>query len=552
MSKLITNNRIKQCDMRNNIKVFMTAGALAFLASCTDLDVDIKSQYTEYPSSSEVAVEAKMADVYYAFRSALGGNYNRTQTLASDEATGISFDGDYYDGGTYCHLSLHNFMPSDGGLSYWSDLSSGITRCNQIISDFGGDEADPKIVAPAKAMRAFYHFILMDSFGDVPILDRIPDEDEAIERSPRKEVAEYIERELLDCLPYLNEKSDAATYGKPNKWMAEALLVKLYINWAVYTCGDVTAYTPSTPNNKLNDCVRYCDEIIQSGLFNLNDDYRRKFFPDNGDHIKDFIYAMPFDCTSAQGMYYGRYRTFRRIDDGNGGYYGGEMGNSCAGNYAMNPEFSDLFSLEGDKRNNCVLRDTVYKFDGATYEPTNEVFLYQNELPLVLTKTITLKDVNEQLNTGADFNGWRQGYRSIKFYPDPTEYREHSRNQSNDVPIFRYADVLLTKAEAILRGAQATNNDTPLSLLNQIRAYVNAPVFEGTPTLQDLLDERGRELFDENWRRNDMIRFGTFESEYGFHKKGFPTARFDKECRIFPVPQDILNENTNWKQNPGY
>ena len=49
-----------------------------------------------------------------------------------------------------------------------------------------------------------------------------------------------------------------------------------------------------------------------------------------------------------------------------------------------------------------------------------------------------------------------------------------------------------------------------------------------------------------------MIRFGTFESEYGFHKKDFPTARFDKECRIFPVPQDILNENTNWKQNPGY
>ena len=103
---------------------------------------------------------------------------------------------------------------------------------------------------------------------------------------------------------------------------------------------------------------------------------------------------------------------------------------------------------------------------------------------MVLTKTITLKDVNEQLNTGADFNGWRQGYRSIKFYPDPTEYREHNRNQSNDVPIFRYADILLTKAEAILRGAQATNNDTPLSLINQIRAYVNAPVFEGTPTLR--------------------------------------------------------------------
>lgn len=541
----------KERKMKNKVKYIMAVGLVA-LAGCTDLDVDIKSQYTEYPSSSDVAVEAKMADVYYAFRSALGNNYNRTQTLASDEASGISFDADYYDGGTYCHPTLHNFMASDGGLSYWSDLSSGITRCNQVINDFGGDEADPAIVAPAKAMRAFYHFILMDSFGDVPILDRIPEEDEAVVRSPRAEVAAYIESELLECLPYLDEASDASTYGKPNKWMAEALLVKLYINWAVYTCGDVTTYTPDMVNSKLSDCVRYCDDIIQSGLFDLSDSYRRKFFPDNGSQIKDFIYAMPFDCTSAQGMYYGRFRTFRRIDDGNGGYYGGEMGNSCAGNYAMNPEFSDLFTLEGDDRNACVLGDTVYKFDGATYEPTDEVFLYQNESPLVFTKTITLKEENEQLNTGADFDGWRQGYRSIKFYPDPTEYREHSRNQSNDVPIFRYADILLTKAEAILRGATATNNDTPQSLFNQIRAYVNAPLLEAEPTLQDILDERGREFFDENWRRNDMIRFGTFESEYGFHRQGFPTARFDKECRIFPVPQDILNANTNWVQNPGY
>lgn len=49
-----------------------------------------------------------------------------------------------------------------------------------------------------------------------------------------------------------------------------------------------------------------------------------------------------------------------------------------------------------------------------------------------------------------------------------------------------------------------------------------------------------------------MIRFGTFESDYGFHKQGFPNARFEKTCRVFPVPQSVLNENTNWQQNPGY
>ena len=125
----------KESKMKNKVKYIMTVSLVA-LAGCTDLDVDIKSQYTEYPSSSDVAVEAKMADVYYAFRSALGNNYNRTQTLASDEASGISFDADYYDGGTYCHPTLHNFMASDGGLSYWSDLSSAFSFSSPLESKF--------------------------------------------------------------------------------------------------------------------------------------------------------------------------------------------------------------------------------------------------------------------------------------------------------------------------------------------------------------------------------------------------------------------------------
>ncbi|WP_072531761.1 RagB/SusD family nutrient uptake outer membrane protein [Bacteroides ilei] len=542
--------------MKNYMKISLAAAIVSLTASCTDLDVDVKSQYIEYPTESEVALEAKMADVYYAFRSALGNKYNRYQTFSSDEASGISFDGDYYDGAENVNPTLHNFKAEDGPLDYWSDLASGITKCNKAIDELGEstDRLTLSYIASARVMRAFYHFILMDSYGDVPILNKLYDDDEAIERSPRKDVAEFIENELLESIPYLSEANNAATYGKPNRWMAEALLVKLYINWAVYTCGDVTSYdAASTVNTKLDDCVKYCDDIINSGLFNLNDTYRSKFLYDNGSQITDFIYAMPYDCVNAQGLLYGRYRTFRRIDDGEPiGYYGGSMKNSCAGIAAMNPEFSDLFTLEGDDRNKAVLGGKVYVHDPLTGEETTTPYMYNGE-QLELTKEITLKaGGEEQLNAGADANGWRQGYRSIKFYPNPNEYAQYSRNQSNDVPIFRFADIILTKAEAILRGAQATGEDTPQSLFNQIRSYVHAPLIDHTPTLQDVLDERGREFFDENWRRNDMIRFGTFESEYGFHKKGFPNASFDKTRRIFPVPQDVLNENVNWKQNFGY
>ena len=536
--------------MKNIIKMTLAAAVLGITASCTDLDVDVKSKYTEYPNDP-VAIEGKMSDVYYSFRQALGNNYNRVQTFSSDEATGVSFGTDYFDKGENIHPSIHNFMSGDDPASYWTDLASGITKCNKIIEEF---KETPKLAAPARLMRAFYHFILMDSYGDVPVLDHLPADNEAVVRNPRKEVAEFIEKEVKECLPDLSDKNDASTYGKPNKWMAEALLVKLYINWGVYTCGDVTKYdVATTKNSKLDECVKYCDDIIGSGLFNLNDPYRKKFMFDNGPQIKDFIYAMPYDKVSAQGLLYGRYRAFRRIDDGDTqGYYGGKMGKSCAGICAMNPEFADLFCLEGDDRNDAVLKGKVFIHDAITGEETDKPYIYKGT-QLELTKTITLQEGGlATLNCGATPDGWRQGYRSIKFYPNPNEYSAYNRYQSNDVPIFRFADIILTKAEAIKRGATATNGDTPQSLFNQIRSYVHAPLLDHNPSLQEILDERGREFFDENWRRNDMIRFGTFESEYGFHKHSNPDARFDKTCRILPVPDDILKENTNWEQNPGY
>lgn len=536
--------------MKNIIKITLAAAVLGITASCTDLDVDVKSKYTEYPNDP-VAIEGKMSDVYYSFRQALGNNYNRMQTFSSDEASGVSFGTDYFDKGENIHPSIHNFMSGDDPANYWTDLASGITKCNKIIEEF---KETPKVAAPARLMRAFYHFILMDSYGDVPVLDHLPADNEAVVRSPRKEVAEFIEKEVKECLPDLSDKNDASTYGKPNKWMAEALLVKLYINWGVYTCGDVTKYdVATTKNNKLDECVKYCDDIIGSGLFNLNDPYRKKFMFDNGPQIKDFIYAMPYDKVSAQGLLYGRYRAFRRIDDGDTqGYYGGKMGKSCAGICAMNPEFADLFCLEGDDRNDAVLKGKVFIHDAITGEETDKPYIYKGT-QLELTKTITLQEGGlATLNCGATPDGWRQGYRSIKFYPNPNEYSAYNRYQSNDVPIFRFADIILTKAEAIKRGATATNGDTPQSLFNQIRSYVHAPLLDHNPSLQEILDERGREFFDENWRRNDMIRFGTFESEYGFHKHSNPDARFDKTCRILPVPDDILKENTNWEQNPGY
>ena len=514
--------------MRLN-KLFLAAGLFAaVLTSCTDLDVDINSNYTSYPENDKIdpqaIVEAEMADVYFHWRGTMGRRYAEAQVLASDEMVGVCFGNDYYDSGTYAHTSLHNFQNVDPSIGWYDDIMSGITLANEKYEKFSG--VGESALAPIRAIRAFYHFILMDSYGDTPILDHMLAEGEAVERQPRADVARWIESELLAAIPYLTMENNQDTYGKPNRWMAEALLVKLYINWPVYTANDVTAYDAANyDTEKLADCVSYCDDIIQNGPFSLDggaNGFRSKFFPNNGVQIKDFIYAMPYDAETEQGMQYMRPCIWRQANKVDPSYFGMKLSKSVGGNFAVTPEMADLFTLQGDDRNGTVLGGTIYIYD-SNYNPTSTPWQYEGA-DVVLTKEIELdpeQTEKERLDVSKSVKGWSQGYRSLKYFVIDDDFK-NDRNQSNDVPIFRYADILLTKAEAIVRGAEATNGETAMSLFNQVRAYAHAPQLSADPTLKELLDERGREFFHENWRRNDMIRFGTFESEYGFHKQGFP------------------------------
>lgn len=537
---------------------------------CTDLDVNIESQYTEMPNS-DIAIEAQMSNAFYGFRNAIGRRFDEGVSCNSDEYTAVSFDGDYLNSRDMANFSLHMIDPtnSKNQLNVLDELQSAITNCNRVIFDLSAGGVSEEDLAPVRAVRAFYHFLIMDHWGDTPIIDHLLADDEKIDRSPRADVAKWIESELLAVRENCYENVDASTYGKPTRWMVDALLAKLYINWNVYT-KDVTStsWNPNAANEKLNDCIAACDRVIISGNFDLKDDYKMKFMYTNGSQIKDFIYAMPYDAETVQGMTFARFRTWRRGQNSNG-FYSIEMSNSVGGNMALTPEFVELFCLPGDRRNDVIAGNTganidqpsfdVYQYDNATGEPTNVRNTYGGE-NVTFTKAITLKEdltanppivPNADLNCGADLKGWTQGYRSIKFFPDINDYNNFSRNQDNDVPIFRYADIILMKCEAIVRGGTATNGDTPMSLFNQIRAYVNAPLLDHNPSLQEILDERGREFLDEHWRRNDLIRFGDFERDWGFKNDFNPNAT-NPQYRLWPLSIDALNNNTNWKQNPGY
>ena len=554
--------------MKTNIKVFLTAAIAVLTVGCTDLDVAVESQYTSYPGTQE-AIEAQLSGIYFKLRGNMGRRYMEGQELSSDEYTAVSYSGNWVDGYAYAHPSLHNFSYEDASIDWMTDLASGVVKANEVISS----DADEKYIASARAMRAWFTFVMMDGWGDITINDPKLSSDIDLEaRQPRADVARWLESELKEIIPQLPTELTTENYGKPTKYMAQALLAKLYINWPVYTASSVENYdAASATNEKLADCISVCNDIISSGKFALGpDEYRFKFAPDNTERweagtIKDFIYVMPYHTTEATGMQYGRSHSYKDIKKLNPSYYGEALSNSGGAYITMVPEFMKNFSLKGDQRNLLILglssnlddyrygtgeaENTVYIYDPKTLLPTATPCKDRNGNDLKFTRdNITLVTQDATIDVGDNVDGWRQGCRTVKWFVVDSDFK-NGRNQSNDIPIFRFADILLTKAEALTRqGSSAEAKD----LVNQIRAYAGAELLAGNPTLQDIYEERAREFFDENWRRNDMIRFGHFEDEYFPHYKSFPTANFEKSHRIWPIHKNMLDLNPKWTQNAGY
>lgn len=552
--------------MKKYIKALMMASMVASTCACTDLDTKIVGNYTEFPNN-DIAISGEFEGCYHYTRNEawFGRNFWEVAFLCGDEAVGVNLNGVYDDNGRFRDGSLHKFRPDLQGVGLFGDMLSGITYTNTRILNYGGAEGKDAIVAPLRAIRAYYHFWMMEFYGDVPILERSLDEGEFAERQPRAEVAKWIEKELLEVIPQLTEENNANTYGRPNKWMAEALLAKLYLNWGVYT-NDITTVNGSTANPKLDECIAVCDDIIKSGVFEVGTGYRKKFFPDNGVHIKDFIYAVDFDPERlgnggwkyAGGTEMNRWWDFRKDSYLEPTTWGWEMLNSVAGIYILTPECVDRFCLEGDERNEMVAVGKFNGFDENFNLRDSVIQVYKNSRHTRLLgdleykrdfewSNITLLDVGSE----DDLYNCMKGARLYKYPIRQSDENVWNRFQFNDIPVFRYADILLTKAECILRGGQATMGHTAASLVNEVRDCAHAP-HASSITLDELLDERSREFILEPWRRNDLIRYGKFENCAKWKVEAAPTEMADVNRRLFPLPTDIMNTNTNWVQNPGY
>lgn len=553
--------------MKITIKKLLPAlGLLLLFNSCTDLDVDVKSQFTEenFPLT-QADMEAVCGPAYSGFKSAYGRNYWMMVTTTTDEAVMVTNDNNWYDKGYYGEFGLHTWKTDNSMIEgSFESLFSCISTCNQILAILDkapATEFKPRAVAEVKTMRALYYFWAMDNFGRLPIIDKFGMDAPA--QSPRSDVAKFIEKELTDNIPALTKTVDQTTYGKPTRYMGLALLSKLYLNWSVYTASDITTYDPANSNAHLNDVVSLCDEITDSKVYDLTDDWLNKFKAENGPKIKDFIFAFPYNWSFADGNLHSRFWGHKYFEKTFA------MNKKPSGPLRAVPEFVDKYNLSGDVRNKIwrggfqyyeadatkpfianVSKSTLNKYYSGTDGDTKINWHFE------LTKDLEIRGKNaseiaeniRQLNLGNDELGLAMGYRNVKFYPtkESTNY-----DQSNDIPIFRYADILMMKAEAILRGATATKGDTPASLVSQIRTCAKAPTVASI-SLDELLDERAREFADEYWRRNDLIRFGKFEEDWGLKKSSLGTSNTEKHRRIFPIPFKFMELNPTWTQNTGY
>lgn len=509
------------------------------LSACTKIDVPVENQLTPatiLATDEEFILAAGPA--YIGLRSSYCTSYWEQQTLSTDEAILPSRAGGWYDGGRYQQMHYHSWTPDNPIIAdTWTWGFSTISTCNQILALFataGDSPARTRATAEIRTLRALMFYFMMDAYGNIPVSTRFGDTTTPVQEN-RSEVFDFIESELKAVLPSLSLATDATQYGRPNTYTAYALLAKLYLNAEVYT-----------GKPRYNDAVTYCDSIIQSGKYSLATDYAKMFYPDNGPQMTEFIFAIPYDHASAQGNQFNWYSLHPALQQKYGLSY--RLSNPVS----TIPSYYAQFSDSSDVRTSLWLTGKQYDFSG------NPIIIHTTKVgldntysgadgstpvayQLDFTPDVTLRDV-DKFEVGGEELGMAKGFRNLKYYPDVTAT---DRNQSNDVPIFRYADILLMKAEALIRGAVPTYNATALALVNQLRTTRKAAPLAAL-SLDNILKERALELNWENTRRIDLIRFGKYENPWGYKTDADPNKR------VFPIPSGELVLTPSLVQNAGY
>lgn len=403
----------------------------------------------------------------------------------------------------------------DGNNKFFKYLFSRIyytiPQCNNLINIVESVDIDNKeqILGEIKFLRALSYYYLIDIFGKgVIATEENLGQTTPLPEASREELFAYTEEQLLSIIDVLPESND---YGRANKYVAEMLLSKLYLNAQVYT-----------GTERYSEALEYIKDVIDNGGYSLADNFVSVFCADNYTST-EIIYPLIADSEVSQSYGNTTYIVNGSLNDAT---MGDLTAFGATGGWGGHRATKAWYGLYGDLNTSTDDRAKLFWTEGHNYEMTN-------------------------------YKTWVDGYPSIKFtnrsFNGTTVATAFS---STDFPLFRLADAYLMYAECALRGATGANMSLALEYVNDVRERSHATtISSGDLTLDFILDERARELNLEGHRRSDLIRFGKFTgSAYLWPWKGNVQngSSIPVTYNLYPIPQSALEANPNLTQNPGY
>lgn len=522
------------------------------LTGCLDENTrDSLDEQQVYTSAKDVYVNA-VATLYNHIggdkdSEGLQGTYRGVydyNTFTTDEAIIPVRGGDWYDGGFWMDLYTHNWAVDSKPLyDTWKYLYKVIVFCNDALATIDKykqlltDEQYKAYRAEVRAIRALYYYYLMDMFGNIPLVTTVSESTENAEQTDRPEIYKFIVKELQDAAPLLStgHSNLAGTdYGRVTQSVANFLLAKLMLNGEVYSDADWTDNQQpkgtqiyfTVDGQQMNiwqACQHYCDKVSSDG-FSLATDYLSNFSVHN-ETSPENIFIIPVDKHLYKNQFQYLFRS-RHYTHGDALGAGAENG-ACA--TISTVKTFGYGTSNVDKRYAYNLYSDTVRVDGKIVRLENgKPLIY---MPLAVEMNLTY---SPYIKTA--------GARMAKYEVDRTGYND-GKNPNNDIVLFRYADVLLMKAEAAVRNGG--NGNTEMNLVRSRSGMGNR-----TATLDNILAERLMELMWEGWRRNDLIRFNRFHQSYDLRTA--PTTEADRHTIVFPIPSRALDLNEKLKQNKGY
>lgn len=489
-----------------------------------------------------------VANTYRYLRSFLDHwGYFTTQEVAGDIIVMAPNASGWDDGGVYRRMHYHTWnSEQDHVRNIWNLFYQGVLISNNILDQIEKEtvpapsaEAKTQGVAEVRAMRAFYYWLICDNFGDAPLVTEVTTD--LPSKSTRKEIYDFVVKELTEVIPSLTEESRDKMYGRMNKWAAKALLANVYLNAKVYTGED-----------KWSECIAQCDDIIQSGKFELSPDYNASFRATGVESSKEVLFTIPFDRDYGGGNSMHMYSWHGELKK----KFETEATPWGSGSAMGLTQFIDTYHPDDSRLQDTWLMGPQYAADGTqlvgSYDMKGQPFVYVKDIP------------------SASYTKEMEGYRMFKFEVLPGT----TSSSTTDLPVFRYAEILMMKAECLLR----SNQPGAGQLVTEVRrrafkdnaelATVTDEQLKGNSAYQygyvedykivdkgnqdpiqfgRMLDELGWEFAWELHRRRDLIRFGVYT------KKSWLSHKPQGEYRtVFPIPERTLTSNPNLVQNPDY